>query len=331
MAKTLCVGVIGAGGISRGHIKAFRALPAAEVVALADPSEEMIERVKEAVDDKKWKPKVYKDHKTMLAKAELEAVLIASPHTFHYDQALDALDAGCHLMMEKPMVCKAAHAKDMIARARKAKRVILVSYQRHYSPLYIEARKVIRRGQIGHLTAICGYLAQCYYPYVVNAWRGDPDLAGEAGQFNDSGSHLVAAMLWCSDLSPEEVFTYGENGPAKVNMNSATTVRFDNGCLGSLSINGHVTDGFAEELIFWGSEGSLHIKNGQLFRGRRGEPITPVEKLPAPKNRHEEFQNAIRGKGRITSGGDIGLRVAELTEAAFTSVKTGRPCTVAEL
>lgn len=327
MAKDVRIGIIGVGGISTGHIQGFRALKGVDVVALADVSSERINHMIKLINDKSWKPKSYKNHQTMLAKAELDAVVISTPHTLHYQQCLDALDANCHLFLEKPMVTTVAHARDVIKRAKKAKRALLVNYQRHYSPLYLLAKKLIDKGELGELTGTTGYLAQAYLPHC-HTWRGDPELCGPAGQFNDSGSHLVAAMLWCSGLKPVEVFCYGTNGPARVNLSTAASILFNTGCLGTLSINGYVAEGFEEELVFWGTEGSLYIKDGKVSLARGSARPEPIEKMPEARNRYEEFVNAMRGKGKITSGGEIGLKVTALTEAAMTSIAERRPVPV---
>lgn len=323
MANRLNLGVIGVGGISRGHIKGFREIPDVEIVALADPAPAMIQSAQEYVNDPQWKPQCYSDYRPMLAEVPLDAVLICTPHTQHYQQAMDALEKGCHLFLEKPMVTRTEHARQIIRRAQETKKVVLVSYQRHYSPLYIEARNLIRSGAIGRLTATCGYLAQAYLPHC-HTWRGDPEQCSEFGQFNDSGSHLVAAMLWCSGARPVRVAAFTDSGPARVNLNSATTILFDNGALGTLSINGHVAEGFEEELVFWGTAGSIYIKDGTLRLAQGSKKPEVVTTLAPAVNRYQEFVDAIRTGTPVSSDGEIGLRVTALTVAAFAANATGQ-------
>ena len=104
MAKTnrLRMGFIGAGGIARMHARGFIAARGVELVAMAEPSRKMWTAMrKEALDAAGAEVQFYRDHKSMLKNEKLDAVLIASPHTLHYPQAVDSLNAG--LRRSKPL------------------------------------------------------------------------------------------------------------------------------------------------------------------------------------------------------------------------------------
>src|SRR5436190_21082822 len=97
------LGIVGCGQIvERGHAPALRAAPQVEVAALADPSERRCRVVAEALGVEA-EPAVYRDHREMLARVDLDAVLLATPPSLHRAQALDAFAGGCHVVCEKPL------------------------------------------------------------------------------------------------------------------------------------------------------------------------------------------------------------------------------------
>ncbi len=100
------LGIIGCGGMSRHHGHVFtKSVPEAEIVALVDPNEANLARyMHEVFGESDNKPKTFSDHRAMLESTELDGVVIVSPHSEHFQQAMDAMDAGAHVLVEKPMV-----------------------------------------------------------------------------------------------------------------------------------------------------------------------------------------------------------------------------------
>ncbi len=127
----LRIGIIGVGGMSRFHIKSFIDSPDAEVVGLVDTDPERLKTAVEMMPELDGVP-AYSDYSDMLAAGGLDATQINTPHTLHFDQIMDSLDAGLHVLTEKPMVCSAAHARAIIEKARSTGKVVQIAYQRHF-------------------------------------------------------------------------------------------------------------------------------------------------------------------------------------------------------
>ena len=100
MAK-IGVGLIGCGGNMRGHIRRLTALPEVEIVGLVEPAAANVQAVREQYPQLAAVP-VFDNHPAMLAAVKPDAVEISTPHTLHAQQILDSLDAGCHVLCEKP-------------------------------------------------------------------------------------------------------------------------------------------------------------------------------------------------------------------------------------
>src|SRR5690606_6064663 len=109
------VGMIGTGGIAHWHARQLKELEDAVIVAITDPSAQNRERI---ISEHQLEGVIeFTDHKEMLANSELDAVVICSPHTLHFQQAMDVLNSGCHVLIEKPMACSQKEADELIETA----------------------------------------------------------------------------------------------------------------------------------------------------------------------------------------------------------------------
>ena len=327
MPKKIRVGFIGCGGISNGHANRLKNIPEARITALMDVDAGSLTRFQQAHSETRDCP-VFRDHQEMLEKAELDAVEIHSPHTVHFQQIMDALDRGLHVLVEKPMVCKVEHAKQVIEKAEKVGTVVLVSYQRHYQPEFRYIKEQIASGNLGAVQFVSALQCQDWYRSQQGKWRQDPALSG-GGQLNDSGSHLVDVILWTSGLRVSEVSGYIDNLDTAVDINSALSLKFDNGGQGNISIVGNGPT-FWEDVTFCGLEGSIFHRRGKLFQQQLGGELFEPTDLPAgPASADANFIQAILGREEVQCLPEDGLRVIELTEAAWESGKTGCPVKVA--
>ena len=134
---------IGCGGNARGHGRSVSSVEDVEIVALADPSAASLAAFKETVGLDTALP-TYADHVEMLDAVKPDAVVISSPHGLHFQHIMDALDRGCHVHTEKPMVCTVDHAKQVIAKVEETGLHLMIGYQRHLSPTYQYCRQVVQ-------------------------------------------------------------------------------------------------------------------------------------------------------------------------------------------
>ena len=302
--------------------------PDVEVVALCDPSETSVARAKEHNEGVRALP-VFADYQQMLAQVEMDAVEISTPHTLHFEQITASLDRGLHVLTEKPMVCTVDHARQVIARAKEAQRVLMISYQRHLQPIYRYVRNQIHAGELGQIQFVSALQDQRWYSGTHGTWRQQLSLSG-GGQLNDSGSHLLDIILWMTGLAVDEVQAWMENFEAEVDINSALSLRFRNGALGNLSVVGNSpVGGMWEDITIWGSKAAIYIRNGKLTykTAASNEAMEPTG-LPGATTPDRNFVDAILGRDEVQVPPECGLRVIELTEAAWASARSGRPAKV---
>jgi predicted dehydrogenase len=136
------VGLAGGGLVAQAaHLPALRRLPEAfAVAALADPSAAIRDRVSAAFGI----PRAYEDWRAMLDGAALDALIVCSPNATHAEIALAALDAGLHVLVEKPLCITVADADRLVAAAERSGRVLQVGYMKRFDPGFANLRDALR-------------------------------------------------------------------------------------------------------------------------------------------------------------------------------------------
>ena len=326
MAKTLQIGLIGAGSMALVHYDHLIATRRAAVAALADPAKRALSQFRKERPAAESIPD-YADYQDMLKSEKLDAVVVASPHAFHYEQTSHCLGKGLHVLSEKPMTSTVREAKLLIRKAKSKDRVLMVSYQRHYQPIFRYMRERIASGAIGTIQYVQATQAQEWLRLTKGSWRQRKETA-IAGQIHDSGSHLIDAVLWVTGLKAKSVHARLENLKTEVDINSAITITFQNGALGSLAIIGNAPS-WHEDITIVGAKGAFYLRHGQglVHLDAQGKPV-PLRLSDYLETPDSNFINCILGKDEPQATPECALRTAEVTEAAWKSSAAGGPAAV---
>lgn len=318
---------IGVGGMGRHHINLLKQLPEVEIAGLVDASEASITATRERFEDLADIP-AFTDYKQALREVEADATVIVTPHNQHLEQGLACLDAGLHVLMEKPFVAGSANSERLIAFAAEKGKHLAVSYQRHLQGPYLYLKQLIEKGELGTIQFVSAYQAQAWLKGTAGSWRQDPEMSC-GGQLNDSGSHLLDIVMWLTDLEPVEVNAFIDNRGSQVDIDTALSVRCEGGALVNFNIVGSSSIGWCEDVSIHGDKGTALFRNGSVSVAREGEraPTTvSPESLPAGSNPDADFVDLILGRvEQAAAPSACGLKVARLTEAAWESAKIGRP------
>jgi predicted dehydrogenase len=343
-ARTIRVGLIGLGNNMLGHIRRLGEIREVQIAGLVDPVPAMQGRAVERFPQLADVP-VFADHRAMLDAVRPDAVAISTPHAYHFQQIVDGLGAGAHVLVEKPMVNSVREAEAVIRARDAAGKVVLVSYQRHTQPTFLKIKALIDSGVLGELQFLAALQNQMWYAGKFRTpelpWRVKKELSG-GGQLNDSGSHLVDILLYVTGLEPEVVFATQQSFDLEVDVNSAVTVRFKGGAAGNIAIVGRapgIGGAVWEDVTIYGSKGALYYRMlGQPGLKPRLElrlvgQDEPVElgDLPAGSTPDQNFVDAILGRDEVKSPAECGLRVMQLSEAAWKSAETGQAVDVSSL
>ena len=150
--------------------------------------------------------KAYDDFQQVLADPEVNVVHIATPNRLHFDMARKALEAGKHVLCEKPLAMNSEESAELVRVARKSGLAAGVNYNLRYYPLNVEAGDRVRKGEVGEIFSICGSYVQDWllYPTDYN-WRVLAEEGGELRAVADFGTHWLDLIHAISGLEAEEV------------------------------------------------------------------------------------------------------------------------------
>ncbi len=331
MSQKVKLGFIGAGKIADMHIQNLKGVKEAKIVAFADPK---IEAAKQRANDcgliAKEGKTVFSDWRDMLSKVDMDAVIILSPHSFHCEQILAALELGLHVLTEKPMVTKVSEAKKVIAAMRRTGKSVVVSYQRRFMSQFRFIREQILKGNWGELNFVEAFVAQGWKQATTNTWRQDLKLSG-GGFLMDTGSHIVDNVLWIAQAKPVQVIATNSNNGTPVEINDIVGIQFDNGMLGSIVAVGNAI-GFFDYQTFVLSETVIRYENGNVVFGKQRYDQTwgiewwEVEQseLPPASNPDRHFVDVILGRAENESPPEDALKVIAVTEATYKSASSGQ-------
>jgi predicted dehydrogenase len=200
--KKIKVGVAGLGFIGPAHIEALRRLPDVEVVAINEYGDELARSKAESLGIEK----AYGDFKALLADPEIECVHICTPNFLHYPMAKAALEAGKHVVCEKPLANKVAEAEELVELAAKTGLVNAVHFNIRYYPLVRQMKVMREKGELGRIHSIIGTYLQDWLFYETDYnWRLEPDKSGESRAIADIGSHLMDLIEYISGLKITDV------------------------------------------------------------------------------------------------------------------------------
>lgn len=327
---------IGLGGLGHVLLDVLGELDDVEIAAGVDVSRPAREEFEAAFE----RP-TYSGYAEMLDEEadDLDAALVVTPHAFHFEEAAACLDAGLHVLVEKPMTVDVADGVELVDLADESDRVLQVGYQRHFHPVFREMKRVVDGGRIGEPHAVSCHLGQSWAEIQAGTWRTDPELSG-GGQLYDTGSHLLDAMLWTTGAEPATVgaeMTFAEPG---VDVNSALAMSLERDGVtvtASASVSG---DGLAVEpkegYFVWGTEGRLSFTEGTLYVTEgdgvryRTEITEGVDFRTLTRKKLENFVASVRGEAAPAVPGEYGLRVTTLTEAAYRAADAGTRVDVEE-
>jgi predicted dehydrogenase len=323
----LNVALVGCGGMANWHAQQWQKIDQAKVVALVDTVPQQTKQFRE-----KYFPEAaeYDSYEKLLENppAKLDAVNLVTPHTLHYPQAKAALEKGCHVLVEKPMVTSSEHAYDLWKTVKKTGRLLGITFQSPYTREFGYLARARDEGKLGRVQLVSGWLAQGWMKGTAGKWRQDPKLSG-GGQMYDSGAHLLNAIMWLMNDPVVEVACFYDKCGAPVDINGVAIAKFQNGAMASIAIGGNCP-AFRTEIQIQTDSMLIIVDQygGKLeLKGSGGRTIYPAieeDDRPAAGTPHLNFVNAINGTEKLRAPVRYGVLLSALMDAMYQAADTGQ-------
>ena len=356
------VALVGAGVIGPIHAEVIGELAdRIELVAVADHKSERAERVAAEHGGKS-----FSSLREALAAVEIDVVTVCTPTGRHAEVAIEALEAGKHVIIEKPAEVTVEKTDEIIAAQRRAGTLVAVISQRRFDPATEVAVDAIRSGELGRLTSgiasIDWWRGQSYYDS--GEWRGTWELDG-GGALMNQGVHTVD-LLVATLGRPVEVTAYTAtlaHDRIEVEDVAVGVVKFANGALGVLHASTAAYPGLSARLQVHGDQGSVVIDNDELSfihvttqggqaeekaYGSKSTSVNQVANYPhasgvgaqtagsdpgrlvvdGHRRQYENFLAALAGKDDLRVDLETNRQSIAVITAVYESARTGRPVTL---
>jgi xylose dehydrogenase (NAD/NADP) len=321
MADAVTWGIISTADINRKVIPGARESPKVNLAAVASR-----DQAKADTYAKEWNiERAYGSYEDLLADPEIEAVYISLPNTMHCEWSIKSMEAGKHVLCEKPLSRHTAEVEEAFDVADRTGRILSEAFMYRHNPQTTRLKQLVEEGAIGELRLVRSVFS--YSLYDADNIRLRPDVEGGAlmdvGCYNVSGSRLLGG-------EPERAYGEAWFGPSGTDWVFTGTLRFPGNVIATFDCGTAMPE--RDELEAIGSEGSLFLDdpwhcNNPVIEVRRDDGVErmDVEHADSYRLELENVSDAIRGEAELLLGRDDAIGQARTLEALHESATNGEP------
>jgi predicted dehydrogenase len=358
--QSLRFGIIGCGTIGPTHAGALAQIPNVSIAAVCDPIRDRAERMAAKFNV----ARVYDGHRALIEDPELDAVCVCTPSGMHADIAVEALRAGRHVIVEKPMDVSLEACDRLIAAEDSSGKVLSIISQHRFDRASQIVKEAIDSGRLGKIVladaSVKWWRTQAYYDS--GDWRGTWAMDG-GGALMNQGVHTVDLLQW---LAGGVHSLWAQTRTAaheriEVEDIAVAALRFSNGAAGTLTATTAAYEGFPVRIDIFGTKGTaiiegdrlkmLRFKSGETFESEEaaahalsvasggtasvrdeaatGRATTAADPGAVWGDAHriqfEDFLRAIRTGAKPLIDGRAGKRPIEIILGVYQSARTGDP------
>ena len=321
--KKINIALIGCGRIGERHAKHIENL--ANLVAVCDTSKEKANRL-----GKKYEAKVFYSHTDLYhANLDIDVIAICTPNGLHARHSIDGLNAGYHVLCEKPMGISVHECGEMIKAAERNNRRLFAIKQNRFNPPVVAIKKAIDEGRFGRILSI---QLNCFWnrnsEYYLNSWKGSMDLDG--GTLFTQFSHFIDLLYWLvGDIKEARGFSanFLHMDDIEFEDTGVISVKFQNGALGCINytVNSYGSN-MEGSLTIFGEKGTAKI-GGQYLNELEYQSFDNYEIRDLPiggkANSYGTYQGSMSNHDKVYSNLiDVLINGAEISTSAFEGLKT---------
>jgi predicted dehydrogenase len=338
------IAVAGAGYIGQAHMGVARHSPSCTLSAIVDPSPAAVTLAAQAGVP------LFKSIEELLANDRPDGLVLATPNHLHVPQALQCIDAGMPILLEKPIATSVAEGEQLVRVVEATGAKVLIGHHRAHSPIMAKAREVLDSGKLGKLVAVMGS-ATFYKPdqyYADAPWRRELG----AGPILLNMIHEVHNLrMLCGDILAVQAFASHATRGFPVEDTVAINLRFASGVLGTFLLSDTAAcarsweqtsqenkayPSYEDEdcYVITGTNGSLSVPTRRLKTYPRPEDrswwkefevgVAGMVRDDPLKHQMEHFGQIVRGEASPRVSAQDGLLNLRVTEAIVEAARTGR-------
>lgn len=336
------VGIIGVGGIGNVHLGAYAKCPEAKVVAVCDLIEERTERAAAKYDI----PKTFKNYKEMLQLPEIDAISICVPNYLHAPMAIDAFEAGKHVICEKPLCINPKDGEAMVEASKKANKKFMTAFNNRFRGDTQTLKRFIEGGELGDIYfGKTGWIRRKGIPGM-GSWFTQKAQAG-GGPLIDIGVHVLDLALWLMG-NPKAVSVTGSTyamfgckgegmgdwgtseagGTCDVEDLACGLIKLDTGA--TLMLEASWASHIEKDVIFTnliGTRGGADVDPFRVYKDMHGACVDITPSFPNLSGHEMEIKHWIDclvNGTKLISTGEHGLEVVRILNAIYKSAATGK-------
>jgi len=287
--KPIRIAIIGTGTRSWAHLAILKTWPQSQVVALADPTPQNLDRGASLAPG----AKTYSDYRKLLAERnDIDAVVVITPSFLHAEVTIAALDRGLPVLCEKPMATKVEDANRMIEASRKSGKLLYIGFQKRLVPTTAKMRELVAAGEIGAIQFVSGNLFRG--DWNPQSWKYTDPKTGVATNWRyltftegsallEDGIHEMDTLNWMIASPVVRVTAAGGNNVFKQREtidNAALIVEYESGVKLSFDFCLFAANAGpgSRRMVIIGSEGVMQPENGRVaIRSRSGSAVRYVD------------------------------------------------------
>lgn len=330
------IGVIGCGSIAQNrHLPEYAGNEYAEIVAVCDINEERVNVVAE-----KYNAEAYTKYEDLLAESNVDAVSVCTPNYLHAPVSIAALNAGKHVLCEKPMAISTEEGEAMIEAAERAGKKLMIAHNQRFVPSHQKARKLIKEGEIGKIysfrTAFGHGGPEGWSAEGENSWFFKKEQAF-IGAMGDLGVHKTDLLRYLLGEEFTEVGAFVETSAkqnADVDDTAVTVLKTESGIIGTLAASWSYVAAEDNSTIIYGEKAILRLEddpvNSLIIQYKTGEVVKyelggiQTNESGGQTNSHvvEEFIKSITEDTVPPVTGEEGLKSLQVVLSALKSSET---------
>ena len=266
MSDKFKVGIIGAGRMAYWHLSGYRQMRGVDIVGIAVRTRPNVERLQKKFNI----PNGYTDYKLMLEKHQPDAVNVTTPTYTHCPIVVDSLQAGCHVLCEKPMAMTVEEADRMIETEKRTGKMLMIGFSQRFYKEFITMKKIIDQGKLGNIKVAWFRRGISMPP---QKWYSEKDKS--SGVTCELAIHGIDWLRWIMDSPVTQVsaeLTEHEKYPG-IDDNIWMILKFENGAIGVIGAS-YTFPFLKRDIGVIGEKMALTVERSKIILERMG--ITPL-------------------------------------------------------